>query len=165
MNERKKIGEYDSRAIANRFVRKAKEAKKQLDFMSLVKFTYIAHGWYLAYANRALICDPVEAWQRGPVIPKVYFAFRRLGVYIKEEALSADGSPYQVDLRGDKKAVEVINFVYDNYSHLGPFKLSAITHRRGTPWEIVLYKLHRGPYAEIPNDIIKQYYQNYLNER
>ena len=77
----KKIEGYDSRAIANRFVRKAKEAKKTLDIMSLVKFVYIAHGWYLAYADRALICHRVEAWKHGPVIPKVYFAFNNCEIY------------------------------------------------------------------------------------
>ena len=151
---------YDSRAIANFFVEKALKAKKPLDIMSLIKFVYIAHGWYLAYADRALIYHPVEVWQHGPVVPQVYRAFRWQGVQIIRYAVSPYGYPYYVVLRQDKKAREMIDFVYKNYSDLDAFVLSDVTHRKGTPWDQMKDK---GFNTRIPNDVIKNYYKRYFN--
>ena len=153
---------YDSRAIANFFVEKALQAEKPLDIMSLIKFVYIAHGWHLAYADKPLIYHPVEVWKRGPVIPQIYRIFRsQQGVVIKGYAISPYGYPYYVILRNDKQARETIDFVYTNYSHLNPWQLSDVTHRTGTPWDQMKDK---GFYTRIPNDVIKGYYEKYLDE-
>lgn len=165
-------GEYDSRAIANRFVDKARAAGKlaepkeipryaerKLDIMTLLKFVYFAHGWYLAYADKPLICHPVECWQHGPVIPQVYFAFRSQGMFIRGYAASRPGRPYVVDLDHDKQATGIIDFVYKNYSPLSAVKLSEITHREGTPWQQTL--IFTGTRGRIANDTIKQYYKKY----
>ena len=160
MMKKKIVEGYDSRAIANLFVDKAREKGKPLTIMLLLKLVYFAHGWYLAYTDKALICHSVVVWKYGPVIPRLYFSFRSQGMYIEKHAVSPRGQPYAVSLDGDDTAREVIDFVYEDYAPVGGAKLSAITHREGAPWTQVLIK--RGIYARIPNDVIKRYYKNFL---
>ena len=166
---------YDSRAIANRFVDKAREAgklaapkaipraaEKKLDIMTLLKFVYMAHGWYLAYADKPLICHPVECWQHGPVIPQVYFAFRPQGMYIRGYAESRPSRPYFVALDDDAQARGIIDFVYKNYSPLSALELSDLTHHERSPWHQTL--IFTGTRGRIANDTIKQYYKRYKDD-
>ena len=67
---------YDSRRVANEFIRAAAQEGRGLSIMTLLKFVYIAHGWTLALLDRPLITDLAEAWRYGPVVPSVYFGFR-----------------------------------------------------------------------------------------
>ena len=168
-------GEYDSRAIANRFVDKAKAAGKlaapkeipryaerKLDIMTLLKFVYFAHGWYLAYADKTIDLPSggmLAAWPSHPTglfcvsFPRdVYSA-----AYAKDLGLVW---PYVVDLDHDKQATGIIDFVYKNYSPLSAVKLSEITHREGTPWQRNV-DFYRHAYGQIANDTIKQYYKKY----
>src|SRR4051812_39910789 len=70
---------YPAAAIANEFLRLAKEDKAQISPLKLQKLVYFAHGWYLALAGKPLIEERVQAWQFGPVIPTLYREFKRYG--------------------------------------------------------------------------------------
>jgi len=70
---------YPALAIANEFIKVARERNKQLTPMELLKLVYFAHGWYLALSGVPLINEPVQAWRFGPVIPSIYHAFKRYG--------------------------------------------------------------------------------------
>src|SRR5699024_341384 len=67
---------HDSKVVANRFLKLAQEAGDTLTPMQLLKLVYIAHGWMLGLNGRPLIRDDVQAWQYGPVIPRLYNAVR-----------------------------------------------------------------------------------------
>ncbi|MGA0540298.1 Panacea domain-containing protein, partial [Neotabrizicola sp. VNH66] len=73
---------YDARQVANWFVTSAQREGRTLSIMSLLKLTYIAHGWHLETQNEPLFGNRIEAWQYGPVIPDVYNDFRRQGVAV-----------------------------------------------------------------------------------
>ncbi|AVW92216.1 Panacea domain-containing protein [Celeribacter baekdonensis] len=62
---------YDARQIANWFVVRAQREGRTLSIMSLLKLTYIAHGWHLEMQEVPLFSNRIEAWQYGPVIPEV----------------------------------------------------------------------------------------------
>ena len=61
---------YDSRTVANEFLKLADKDNDTLTPMQLLKLVFIAHGWCLGLLGRHLIKDSIEAWQYGPVIPK-----------------------------------------------------------------------------------------------
>ena len=52
---------HDSRAVANYFLTKAKDAGKQLTPMQIIKLVYFAHGWSLGLLRSPLIDDQIEA--------------------------------------------------------------------------------------------------------
>ncbi len=141
---------YDARQIANWFVRRAAADDNQLSIMSLLKLTYIAHGWHLEMRKKPLFRNRIEAWQRGPVIPEVYSAFRGQGVHVSSEVsgFSTESiTPYDSGF---------LNAIYDIYGHLDPFTLSDLTHERGGPWEIAS---KRGHYATMFDEEILKHYE------
>lgn len=146
---------YDARQIAGWFVDRAKSEGKTLSIMSLLKLTYIAHGWHLEMRNRPLFPNPIQAWKYGPVIPDVYNEFRHNGINVNIPSGSNSG----VIQPDDASLLEEIFKIYGN---LEPFQLSDITHVDGGPWDIATKA--GGYYAQIPNELIRQHYVAKRNE-
>ena len=149
---------HDSRAVANRFVELAESQGKPVTIMQLVKLVYLAHGWHLGFTDgKPLICHQVEAWKHGPVVRQVYNAFRPQGIVVFHPALQ-EKAPHDPYVAGfGSRGIGVIEDVYQAYSKLSAFTLSALTHEPGTPWDQVK---NNGYYAAIPNDIITKYYKD-----
>lgn len=140
---------YDSCAVENYLLDRAKERGLRLTPLQLIKLVYISHGWSLAVLQRPLIADPIEAWDYGPVIPALYHALRKYGrgeitapivklkvpeggvleLVLGEEEYEEIGA----DFAGAEK--RLLDRVLEVYGGLPPFQLSALTHREGTPWE------------------------------
>lgn len=141
--------QYDARQIANWFVSRAQRDGKTLSIMSLLKLTYIAHGWHLETQHEPLFSNRIEAWQYGPVIPDVYRDFRKQGISVTAPVMapSFEATPEDESL---------LEQVWDIYGKLAPFQLSELTHVSGGPWDIATQT--GGYYAPIPNELIKQHY-------
>ncbi|MFC5586533.1 Panacea domain-containing protein [Nitratireductor kimnyeongensis] len=140
---------YDARQIANWFVARSKRDGKRLSIMSLLKLTYIAHGWHLETQNAPLFLNRIEAWQYGPVIPDVYRAFRNQGINVTHP-IPVSEAPIEPS---DEKFLDEI---YTKYGKLDAFTLSDLTHIQGGPWDIATKT--GGYYAPIPDELIKQHY-------
>ena len=141
---------YDSRDIANRLLELAKRADQTLTPMQVLKLVYIAHGWTLGLLHRALIKDEVQAWQYGPVIPRLYNAVRRYKAAPVTEKLNADGEEL------DEDAVSIVDQVFDEYGKYSGIVLSRITHAPNSPWGLTYTP---GSFGEvIPIDLIEDHY-------
>ena len=140
---------YDARQIANWFIERAAKDKRVLSIMSLLKLTYIAHGWNLEMRSEPLISNRIEAWRYGPVIPEVYRSFRHQGINPKQPDASFPSPTEAAD-------VGFLEQIYGIYGSLDAFRLSELTHEAGGPWETAS-KLG-GAFAEIPNDLILGHY-------
>ncbi len=142
----------DSAVIANRFLALAKESGDSLTAMQLLKLVYIAHGWFLGLYGKPLIEDEVQAWQYGPVIPRLYNRIRRFKAAPVEGPIAPVGTE---SLSSEEESI--IRQVYDLYgSRTGP-ELSRMTHAAGTPWRLI-YR-HGCFGTVIPNDLIEDYYR------
>lgn len=142
---------FDSRNVANRLLALAEERGHALTPMQLLKLVYIAHGWALGLLRRPLIRDDVEAWQYGPVIPRLYNAVR----HFKSQPVTGEiKGVANEQIPGPEESI--ISQVYDLYgTRTGP-ALSRLTHQKGSPWEMVY---ERGEYGTvIPNDLIEDHY-------
>ena len=67
---------FDSRQIANRFIRFTRNDRRFVFVTAIMKQVYMAHGWTLALIDHPLIGDRIEAWRYGPLIPAIYYNFR-----------------------------------------------------------------------------------------
>lgn len=149
---------HDSNKIANEFLRLAKQDGRALTPMQLLKLVFIAHGWMLGLYGRPLICDTVQAWKYGPVIPDLYRSIRHFrNNPVTGVLATTDGT----DL--DEFETDLINQVFENYGQYTGIQLSMLTHQAGSPWHMV-YKPNQAD-TVISNDIIKLYYSVKALER
>jgi uncharacterized phage-associated protein len=155
---------FDSATIANLFLDHADRQGLPIDHMKVQKLVYIAHGWHLAFTDRALIRDRVEAWPYGPVIPKLYQAFKSFGARRIEGRADAPGLEAIGSQDDVSNALTVVGGVWDVYKVYSAVQLSAMTHQPGTPWATVTQGQQvRG--REIPNAVIRDHYKLLATQR
>lgn len=126
----------------------------------------MAHGWTLAGLDEPLVEDQFQAWEFGPVIPKLYNALRHYGrSRISQPICWGDDTPFPFDddgeafeqLSPDERAV--IDFVWETYGEYPAFRLSALTHQEGTPWSNAFEHSRNRP---IEDEIIRQHFKELL---
>jgi uncharacterized phage-associated protein len=154
---------FSARAIANEFLRLAEEEGKKLTPMALIKFVYYAHGWYLALTGEPLLNENVEAWKFGPVVPSLYQEFKEFGMkpITRRARVSRilDWTEGEALIGEDAEvAKRIIKRVWDVYKGLSAVQLSNLTHQPDSPWSLTPNKEFRG--TDIPNDLIKKYFEN-----
>ena len=148
---------HASVAVANQFIKVAHSKKKPLcSLTKLIKLVYIAHGYYLALKDKNLIQEEVQAWAFGPVIPVVHNTFRRVPP-VPEPLPEAEHSGEPVK---DTYTLEFIEAVHKGYGHLNYKEISELTHKKGTPWDIVYRR--DGDKAKIENELIREYYSDLI---
>ena len=140
----------DARTVANRLLTLAQQDGGSLTPMQLLKLVYMAHGWMLGLKGRPLIRDDVEAWQYGPVIPRLYNAVRGFKGRPIEGQLRDDGAALDAD------EIDIVDQVYGIYGRRTGPALSRLTHQPNSPWAKVYTPGAFG--VEIPNDIIEDHY-------
>lgn len=143
---------HDSITLANRFLDLAEAHGRALTPMQLLKLVYIAHGWSLGLYGRPLTQDAVEAWQYGPVIPRLYNAVRSFKSSPVRKPLPAPCTNEPLSPR----EISTIDQVYEIYGGQSGPALSRLTHAKGTPWDITYVPGEFG--LEIPSDIIQDHY-------
>ncbi|BDP41802.1 hypothetical protein DAETH_17710 [Deinococcus aetherius] len=143
---------YAAEVVANAFLDLARAEGRTLTQMQVHKLVYIAHGWTLALLGRPLIYNTVHAWQRGPVVRRLWDYWGGRGRTPIAEPL--DVSPGEPDLRGDSAAQEVIRSVWTTYGQMDGDELSRLTHLRGSPWT----QVYGRPNDLIPNEVTREYY-------
>lgn len=147
----------DGRAVANTLLKMAKAKGLDLTIMQLLKVLFFAHAISLVVRGEPLVADRAQAWPYGPVFPRIYRAFSRWGRRpIAEPATDkATGAEFAATLPAD--AIAMIEVALERFGRMSAFRLSDLTHAPGSPWETIFRTL--GPYAEIPDELIRQHYQ------
>ena len=124
--------------------------------LHLVKLVYISHGWMLGFHGEPLIREEVEAWRHGPVIPSIYHRYKPFGGnHISLPVKSQESHMNQAQL-------EMVVIVEKEYRELSALRLSAMTHKKGSPWDITVRR--RGLVnAIIPTRLIQEHYSALLS--
>lgn len=149
---------YNCFDIAREFLKLAKKEEEILSPMKLLKLTYIAHGYYLGFFDKALFNNKVQAWKYGPVIPELYHVIKRFG----QKPVSEDVVSLYSESKMDAETHNFIKIIWNNYKKFSGSELSSKTHLPDTPWDKVYTGHH---FKEIDNDIIKEYYKERLNDK
>lgn len=128
--------------VAKQFLTLAKTDENHLSDISnmkLQKLCFFAHlSSVLAGDSPTLISDPFHAWDYGPVEPKLYRKIKRFGPRFfsldDEEVGVAFGD---VEPITDSDANAAIIATWDKFKNWSSVQLSALTHRRNSPWSHV----------------------------
>jgi uncharacterized phage-associated protein len=155
---------YSTKAVANEFLRLAKEESIPLTPMKLQKLIYFAHGFSLSIFDEALVDEEFQAWKYGPVLKSLYRDFKIYGnspiedfafeVEIKD---NFDFNFTKPRIPEDACVKDLIRAVWDNYKNYSAVILSELTHKDGSPWKQT-YREGVDNLA-IKNSIIKNYFE------
>jgi uncharacterized phage-associated protein len=143
-----------SLVVASFFIAKGVEDARPITNLKAQKLVYIAHGWYLGFYGKPLIEDEVEAWQYGPVIPRLYRELQRWN----SQPITFFDVPNRFEEDQDtseaiQKAKHILEQTWQKYGCFDAFKLVDLTHRPNTPWFEALFR------SRIDNDSIAQHYK------
>ncbi len=146
---------YSAISVANSLLELAEAEGESLTNMKLQKLVYLVHGYGFALLGHGVFPDKVEAWQYGPVIPKLYDKLREFGRGPVTCKIFSTDDPI---VEGTDEH-EVVTGVWKAFSKFSAAKLVGITHKIGSPWQ----QVWTGNKEEIPVSIIQEYYQNSLD--
>lgn len=154
----------DSRVVANKILQSAWDQGLSLTKMQLIKLVYFVHGWSLVLLDSPAVEDMPQAWQRGPVYPKLY---RALSNYRSQPVnqLLADKQtqlPFNGELENDGQG-RLIADITGSYGGIHAFVLSEKTHADGTPWDLTFNTL--GQYAEIDESLMDAHFEELREAR
>ena len=144
---------YKALDIASLFVQLANSIPDEdIDNLKLNKLCYYAQGWSLARFGTPLFDEAIQAWDYGPLIPSVYYAYKPCGRSpIKAPATNFDEGRLSND------ELSLITDVYYNYGKYTSTGLMNMTHAEGTPWRKV-YIQHAN--NVISTESMKNYFSN-----
>ena len=144
---------YRALDIASLFIQLANSLPNdQIDNLKVNKLCYYAQGWSLARLGYPLFDDEIQAWDYGPVIHDVYYAYRTCGKNpIQEPATDYD----EDNLTGDE--LTLLTDIYTNYGKYTSAALINMTHNEGTPWKQVYVPKSN---KVISQDAMREFFSN-----
>lgn len=134
---------YTAMQIAEYTINKCTRDGKYISNLSLQKILYYIQIHFLKKDKNPIFTDDIEAWQFGPVVPKVYYRYCGFG-----------SSPILLsypDLILDNEVKNDLNEIIEEKREINPWKLVDDTHKENGPWETVYEK---GCHNVIPLDIM-----------
>ena len=116
--------------------------------LKLQKMLYFVQGVMLVNYGRPAFEDRIEAWQYGPVVPEVYFAYSSYGatpILLQYDKINLDAE--------EKNAA---NIVINSFLKTPAFALVNETHKVNSPWYDAY---HSSGDNIISNESIVQYFR------
>lgn len=101
----------------------------QITNLKLNKLLYFAQGASLVRTGEPLFGDALEAWQYGPVVPRVYQKYKVCGK-APIGTVDDDYSPKRLTERETDLLLDVMR----EYGKYTGEALVSLTHKDGTPW-------------------------------
>lgn len=153
-----------SEAVGNWFINKAKENGTSITAMKLQKLIFYAHGWCLALYSTPLVEDQVEAWTYGPVFPHIYHLAKSYGSQPITSLLNDFFSEPSLVPAGDPR-IPLLEKIWDVYGKYTALDLSEMTHEPGGPWDITVKNNPGRRGTDIPDTLLKDYFQSLRENR
>lgn len=73
----KKLDRHSCVDIANKFIEFYKNKNESLSHRKLQSLVYLSYGFYLAFENKKLFNERLEAWIHGPVCRDLYYKIKK----------------------------------------------------------------------------------------
>lgn len=137
---------YSAETVAGYAVSKCIDDGQPISNLQLQKILYYIQKKYLN-DGRIAFADDFEAWQFGPVIPKIYYRYSGYG------AMPIDIPETDSDL--DKEDSSIIDPIIEEKRVLNPWDMVNDTHKEGSAWYIT-YQGGKGNHCVIKKDLIRE---------
>ena len=151
---------YTPLAVANTFLRKHGD-EGGIEHMKLQKLCFYAYGWWLTQSDEPLLSEGPEVWKYGPVFSSLYTILAPHGRKpITTPQKTIFNSVAKIVPPEDKRARDLVDWIWQRYGGSSSFKLSDETHKEGTPWqtEAAKYDYRVPTNHRIPDSVIKKYF-------
>ena len=122
--------------------------------LKLQKILYYIQGYHLAYFNKPLFKDSIEAWKYGPVVVNVYREYKG---YDREQ-LPTDNYNFNISNLSQEQKNLIIN-VFNIYNNFSASKLVEMTHDE-LPWKEAY---NPSISKEISIDTMKKYFKTQVD--
>lgn len=132
--------------LAKYIVTKCVNENCPISNLQLQKILYYIQEWSLKNTGEPIFPDDIEAWQFGPVVPKVYYYFCGFGAM-------PISSNYSNSMILENKPE--IDSIIESKRILKPWDLVAETHRSGGAWDQI-YNDGKGNRMIIPVELIRE---------
>lgn len=120
--------------------------------LKMQKLVYYAQGVYLAFYDKPLFSESIEAWTHGPVVPDLYHEYKIYG----DQAIPV---PDFVDFKKYNAAVRAtLDEVYKVFGQFSAWKLRSMTHEE-PPWKETMA---RGG-GVISHELMKEYFKTIVD--
>lgn len=130
------------------------ESGRPVTPLALQKLLFYCHAYHLAFLDKPLVNESVEAWTYGPVVPSVYHEYKK---YDSAQIPMQEFDSSAIDgLTPD--TLQVVTLVLSRYGAFEPMALVNMTHQEA-PWRDN-YK--QGLNQEIPDSVIKNFYAKFI---
>jgi uncharacterized phage-associated protein len=149
---------YSAVAVANEFLRRARESYRTLSPTQLHELVYCAQGWHLVVAGAPLISGPVAAHRGGVYVPDLRIAgcwgAQAVAGLLHEEGNAStfprveDGTPARF----------TIDHVWEDYGPLSRYDLTRLTLAPTGPWDQVWNVDERHDSVLIPNRLLREWF-------
>lgn len=151
---------YTPLALANWFIERA--TPFGVTHMKLQKLVYCAHGWWLAFNDTPIVSERPEVWRHGPVFPSLYNRLAGFGlapITTKQTDVFTRPPPEVDDV--DYEVLQLLDFIKGRYGAQSALRLSDLTHKKGTPWQIMAerYNYRVPPHLDIPDELVRNEFQ------
>ena len=143
--------------VVDYFLSKVEEGTDRvITHLKLQKLVYYAQAYYLAFNDKPLFMEKIEAWDHGPVCPAVYSKYRNYSYHNIPKA----NSPVKLD-QDVQKFLDAVWQVYGEYD--GP-TLEKLTHQED-PWKNTMQLALKSnkKSMEISNNSLKIYFSKVLS--
>lgn len=148
---------YQAADVAAHIINRANSTGHGINNLQLQKLLYLCQCRSLQKMGTRLFDDDVVAWQYGPVVRDVYYAYAYRGASNIHESGKTVIDHRTNELRGieplEGECLAVVDEVYDAYGDWPVWSLVSRSRRRGGAWDRI-YGDGSGYGASIPDSLM-----------
>ena len=145
-------------AVANEFLRRARESYTVLSSTQLHELVYCAHGWHLVLSGHPLISGPVAAHKGGVYVPDLRISGCWGGGQVAGLLHAVGDADTFPRVEAGTPAFFTIERVWTDYGPLSRYDLTRFTLTEKGPWHEVWSYAAESDSLLIPNRLLREWF-------
>jgi len=163
------MAKFHVSAVTNSIINFANEVDVNLTNLKLQKILFFINGIYYSEKDEVLFAEEMRAWKYGPVIPEIYYEFKRFGSGSLNNAKSFLYDPDQSDISISEipltsKELKTVKALSRLFFIQSAANLVEMSHRSDSPWSRYFDLDHIGGKEIIFQDDDKMFFNKIANE-